>query len=53
MWTDERIDRQTDGQTERRTDMTKLIFAFRKFGEVPKKARHMENLCSFWSYDRN
>jgi hypothetical protein len=44
---DRRNDRQTDGQAERRTGMTKLIFAFRRFEEVPKKAKHMEILCSF------
>ena len=35
MWTDERKDKGTDG----RTDMTKLIFAFRNFANLPKKIR--------------
>jgi hypothetical protein len=27
---------QTDGRTDRQTDMTKLIIAFRSFGNAPK-----------------
>jgi hypothetical protein len=41
------------GQPDRRTDMPKLMVAFRKFGKVPKKTKHKENFCNFWSYDRN
>jgi len=49
---DRREDRQRDGQRGRQTDMPKLIVAFRKFGKVPKKKKHMEIFCSSWSYDR-
>jgi len=30
---------QTDGPTDRRTDMTKLIVAFRSFAKAPKIVR--------------
>ena len=29
-------DKQVDGQTDRQTDMTKLIVAFRNFANAPK-----------------
>ena len=31
-----RSDRQTDGRTDRQTDMTKLVVAFRNFAKAPK-----------------
>jgi len=33
-------DRRTDGQTDRRTDMMKLIVAFRKSANAPKKQKN-------------
>jgi hypothetical protein len=33
------VDRQTDGQTERQIDMTKLIVAFRNFLIEPKRCQ--------------
>jgi hypothetical protein len=35
---------RTDGRTDRRTDMTKLIVVFRNFGNSPKKTRQQEIL---------
>jgi len=38
----------TDGRTDKRTDMMKLIVAFRNSGNAPKTN------CSLWSYvDKN
>ena len=33
-----RMDRRTDGRTDRQTDMTKLIVAIRIFANAPKNA---------------
>jgi hypothetical protein len=39
-----RTDERTGGQTDRRTDMTTLIVAFRNFENVPKNKKKRENL---------
>jgi hypothetical protein len=41
-----RADEQTDGQGDRRRDMTKLIVAFRKFANAPKNCKDFLLLIS-------
>jgi hypothetical protein len=36
--------------TDERTDMTKLIFAFRNSAKAPKKIKHTWNSCYGWAY---
>jgi hypothetical protein len=35
---------QADGQTDRQTDVTKLVVAFRNFANGPKKPKHLKTL---------
>ena len=37
------------GQTDRRTNMTKIMFVFRKFVKAPKKTPHSNQRCESWS----
>jgi hypothetical protein len=45
------VDGQTDGQTDERTNMTKLIVAFRNFSNTPKNfcwvnhKKHINIIC--------
>jgi len=44
-----RTDGQTDTHTDRRTDMTKLVFAFRSFSDSPKIEDVSDKLVLFTS----
>jgi len=39
--------RRKDGQTDERTEMTKLIVAFRNFANVPKKSKAVFGIIKF------
>jgi hypothetical protein len=42
-----------DGQTDRQTDMTKLIAAFRNFADVPKIVQMLRYLCHILTWDKH
>jgi len=37
-----------DGRTDRQTDMTKLIVAFRSFANAPKNSREEDTVATHW-----
>jgi hypothetical protein len=50
IWTDSREGGRTDGLTEWRTDMTKLIILFRNFAKEPKTYGRSETTSSMLTY---
>jgi hypothetical protein len=46
---------RTDGQTDRQTNLTNLIVAFRKFTNAPKivHSTHRVYLCALYGYEKN
>jgi hypothetical protein len=42
---------RTDGQTDRQTDMTKLIITFCNFADAPKKESPMFDICYIFQFE--